>query len=185
MTLELGLGLIFGLGWLPLFVFRVESLRAALPAYAGTERLCVQLTPVLLAIHMTAACVTIELTPRVSRWAALVGLLTFAAAIAFWFWGRGMIGPWRAQRLPDEPPLQFCRSGPFGIVRHPLYCGYMVAAGAPLIVVPRVFLMLTYMACVLALAARAVQEERRLRIHLGPAYEAYCRQVKRLIPFVW
>ena len=185
MTFEVGLGLVFGLGWLPLFVFRVESLRAALPSYAGLERVCVQLTPVLLAIHMTVACLTINLTPRVSRWAACAGLLTFAAAIAFWFWGRLMIGPLRAQRLPEEPPRQLCRHGAFGIVRHPLYCSYMVAAGAPLIVVPRAVLLITYVPCVLALAARAVQEEGRLRMQLGPAYDAYCRQVKRLIPFVW
>ena len=185
MTVQAVLGLIFAVGWAPLFVFRAESRRAALPTYAGAERLWVQLTPVLLAVHVTVACVTINLAPRVSPWSAALAAATFAAAIAFWFWGRVMIGPLRVQRLPHEPPRQLCRHGAFGIVRHPLYCGYLVAAGAPLIVVRRPFLLVTYGLCVVALAVRSMQEERRLRAQLGAVYDAYCRQVPRLVPFVW
>ncbi len=185
MILQTVLALIFAVGWVPLFVFRAESRRASLPSYAGAERRWVQVTPVLLGMHVTAACLTINLTASVSPWSAALAALTFMAAIAFWFWGRVLIGPLRVQRLPYEPPRQLHRRGAFGIVRHPLYCGYLGAAGAPLIVVPRPFLFVTYAFCVIALAVRAVQEERRLRAQLGTAYDAYCRQVPRLVPFVW
>lgn len=185
MTLGLALGLVLGLGWVPLFLFRAEALGAALPAYTYAERRWVQLTPTLLAIHMTAACVAINLTPRISVWSATCVLVTFGGAIVFWFWGRLMIGPLRVRRLPDEPPRLFRRSGAFAIVRHPLYFSYMMAAAAPLFVARRPFLLVTYGLCVIALAVRAAQEERRLRAQLGAAYDAYCRDVKRLIPFVW
>ncbi len=185
MTAGALLAVVFGFGWVPLFVFRAEALLAALPAYTRRERLWVQLTPTVLTIHVTAACVAINLEPGVSVWSAACALVTFAAAIAFWFWGRVMIGPLRVQRLPDEPPRHFRQGGAFGVVRHPLYCSYMVAAAAPLFVVRRPVLLVSYALCVLALAVRAVQEERRLRAQLGAAYEVYCRDVKRLIPFVW
>ncbi len=185
MTIGVVLGLVFGLGWVPMFLFRAEALFAALPAYTRRERFWVQLTPVVLTVHMTAACVAINLTPGVSARSAACALMTFGAAIAFWFWGRLMIGPLRVRPLPDEPPRQFHRGGAFGLVRHPLYCSYMVAAAAPLFVARRPFLLVTYALCVIALAVRAVQEERRLRAQLGAAYDAYCREVKRLIPFVW
>ena len=115
----------------------------------------------------------------------MLGLTLFAAAVAFWFWGRMMIGPLRVRRLPDEPPLRLQQHGAFGVVRHPLYFGYLLAAAAPLAVVPRPLFVLTFALCGVALMVRAVQEERRLRAQVGAPYDAYCRAVKRLIPFVW
>ncbi len=185
MMLQTVLGLIFAIGWVPLFVFRAEARGAALPSYAGAERRWVQVTPIVLAVHVTAACVTISLTASVSPWSAALAALTFMGAIAFWFWGRVLIGPLRVRRLPYEPPRQLHRHGAFGIVRHPLYCGYLAAAGAPLIVAPRPCLFITYALCIVALAVRSTQEERRLRAQLGTAYDVYCREVRRLVPFVW
>jgi protein-S-isoprenylcysteine O-methyltransferase Ste14 len=45
--------------------------------------------------------------------------------------------------------------------------------------------VLTLVLCGVALMVRAVQEERRLRAQVGAPYDAYCRAVKRLIPYVW
>lgn len=185
MTLGVALAVIFTLGWVPLYLCRAETLWDALPGYTGAERLWVQLTPLVLAAHMTAACITLSYASAIALWAAAVGVLTFAGAVAFWFWGRVLIGPLRVTRLPDEPPLQFRRDGAFGIVRHPLYFAYLVACAAPLLVVPRRFLFATFGVCLLVVAVRAVQEERRLRSHLGAAYDAYSGGVKRLVPFVW
>ncbi len=185
MTLAVVLGLVFALGWVPLYVFRVEARRASLPAYTRSERLWARLAPGALAVHMTGACVTVSVTPAITLWPAGLAITLFAAAVAFWFWGRTMIGPLRARPLPDEPPRQLQRTGAFGIVRHPLYFGYLLAAAAPLVVAPKALLALTFFLCFAALAMRAVQEERRLRAQVGAAYDAYCRDVKRLVPFVW
>jgi len=185
MTLGIVLGVVFAVGWVPLFLFRAEDVRDALPAYTKRERLWVTMTPVVLAAHMTVACVTISRLARITGWSAALSLGTFGVAVAFWFWGRVMIGPLRVRRLPDEPPLQLQRTRAFGIVRHPLYFGYLLAAAAPLAVLPRPLQLLTFASSFIALAVRAVQEERRLRAQLGPAYDTYCAEVKRLIPFVW
>jgi protein-S-isoprenylcysteine O-methyltransferase Ste14 len=185
MRVGLALGVVFGLGWIPLYVFRPESHTDSLPSYQGAERLWVRLTPALVAAHMTATCLTLEGMTAVPAWSAIMALVTFAVAIAFWFWARVMVGPLRTRRLPDEPPVRLRCDGPFGVVRHPMYFGYLVAAAAPLLVARRPFLLMTYALCVLAMAVRAVQEERRLRDQLGAAYAAYCRRVKRLVPYVW
>ena len=185
MTAGIVLGAVFGFGWLPLFVFRAEALTEALPTYSASERFWVMLTPSILALHVTSTCVAISLAPRIPRFSTALGLTLFAAAIAFWFWGRMMIGPLRVRRLPDEPPLRLQRHGAFGVVRHPLYFGYLLAAAAPLAVVPRLLFVLTFALCGVALMVRAVEEERRLRAQVGAPYDAYCRKVKRLIPFVW
>lgn len=184
MTLGGLLAIYVTLGWLPMFVFRVESLNDALAHYHGSERWWTRLAPIVIAGHVTATCLALNFV-AVAAWQALLSATLFAVAVGFWAWGRVQIGPLRETRLPDEPPLRFRRDGAFGIVRHPLYCAFVLAAGAPLIAVPRWWLLLSYMATVATIAIRAVQEERRLHAQLGPEYALYCRQVKRLLPWVW
>lgn len=185
MVVGLVLGVVFALGWVLLFVFRAEAVTEALPRYTPRERFWVTLTPIVMAVHMTCICTAISCLPTVSLSAAAIGLSLFGVAVAFWFWGRAMIGPLRVRRLPDEPPLQLQRHGAFGVVRHPLYASYLLAAAAPLVIAPRGLFLVTYALCWVAVSVRAVQEEHRLRAQLGAAYDAYCRDVKRLIPFVW
>lgn len=185
MTLGLVLGLVFTLAWVPLYVFRTESLSLALPTYSRKERLWAWLSRTILTLHSSLACVAMTLVPAVPPWRAVVSVAMLAGAIAFWFWARVRIGPLRTRRMPDEPPLQLRRDGAFGIVRHPLYFAYLVAAAAPLCVATRSFLVVTWLLCVISLAVRADQEERRLHAQLGPRYERYCGEVKRLVPYVW
>lgn len=177
--------LIYGLGWLPMFVFRAEAVGESMPHYQGVERRWVRITPLVLTIHITACCMTLSVSSPLSRLGLLAGSTAFAMAITFWFWGRSLISPLRQTRLPDDPPLQFHRDGAFAVVRHPLFSSYILACSAPLFVVPRVYLIMTFLACVFALRKRAVQEEIRLHEQLGPPYAAYCREVKQLVPFLW
>jgi len=180
----LALAFAFGLGWIPLYLYRAESMVDALPYYSGAERHWVMLSPAVFAVHMTVSCLLVSFAEP-PAWRGAAGLILFAAGVAFWFWARMQIGPLRITRLPEEPPPRLRRDGAFAVVRNPLYLGYLVAAAAPVIVAASPVLLLTLVACFVVLVVRAAQEERRLHAQLGPAYAEYCRDVKRLIPFVW
>jgi protein-S-isoprenylcysteine O-methyltransferase Ste14 len=179
------LSLAYALEWAVLFYFRVESRRESLPFYARAERLAVNLTPVILSLHVTLACILLGEDPPPAGLALTAGIAVDLAAVGFWFWGRSLIGPLRLRRLPQEPPLEFRRDGAFGLVRHPLYSSYVALALAPVIARPAPLLFVTFAAAFTAIAVRAVQEERRLRQQLGAEYDDYSRRVRRLIPFVW
>lgn len=178
------LAVVFGLGWIPLYIFRAESIPQALAQYAGAERRWVMLTPAVVGVHATLACMLVSFS-HPPPWRAACGMAVFVAGVAFWFRARAQIGPLRVTRLPDQAPTALRRDGAFGLVRNPLFFGYLVVAAAPLLVAARPILLLTFAACFVALAVRAEQEERRLHAQLGPLYDDYCRVVKRLIPFVW
>jgi protein-S-isoprenylcysteine O-methyltransferase Ste14 len=178
------LAVAFALSWIPLFACRAELINDALPYYSAAEQRWVRIAPAVVAVHATLASILVSVTDP-PLWRTLLGIVVLVAGVGFWLWARSQIGPLRVTRLPDEPPRQLRRDGPFGIVRNPLYLGYLVVAAAPMIVAARPILLLTFAACFAALVVRAEQEERRLHAQLGEAYAHYCREVKRLIPFVW
>lgn len=79
---------------------------------------------------------------------------------------------------------ELVRSGPYRIVRHPIYSalglhylGAILATGNLLLAAGT--LLVTFPAFYL----RASVEERLLRRELGAAYERYAREVPMLVPF--
>ncbi len=181
----LALSIGFTIAWMPIFVFRAESIGDALPVYRRGERFWVVATPFVVSVHVALSCIALGLTPAVGTAWAVACLAICAAGVAFYLWARRAIGPMRRTRLPDEPPLTLRSDGPFGLVRNPMYLAMLIAAAAPAMAARRPLLALTFAACFATLAIRAVQEEQRLHEQIGPAYAAYCRRVRRLVPFVW
>ena len=176
--------LAYALAWVPMFVFRVETISKALPFYEPVERFTVRLAPLIMTVHVTLACFLLSYQPPTLPRLGAGGAL-FVGALGFWRWARGLIGPIQTRRLPQEPPLSFRRDGAFAWVRHPLYLSYVIASLAPVVATGSGVLLVTFVACFAVIAVRATQEERRLRDQIGAEYDEYCRRVRRLVPFVW
>jgi len=75
-------------------------------------------------------------------------------------------------------------TGPYRYVRHPLYAAEIGAALAAVVPAPRLFSAAILPVFVGLQMVRSVLEERLLSRVL-PAYDAYRRRTRRLIPFVW
>jgi len=90
-----------------------------------------------------------------------------------------------AVRLQSERGQTVVSTGPYGHVRHPMYAAAVVfLVGTTLLLGSWYGLALALM-IVVAIAVRAVQEERTLRAEL-PGYDQYMARVNyRLIPYVW
>jgi protein-S-isoprenylcysteine O-methyltransferase Ste14 len=75
-------------------------------------------------------------------------------------------------------------SGPYLLVRHPMYAGYLISHVAFLLVNPTPQNFLAYAVCYALQIPRLLAEERLLAI--DPAYREYQKNVKsRLIPGVF
>ena len=81
-------------------------------------------------------------------------------------------------------PAEFKAAGPFGLVRHPIYLGWMLMVfGAPAMTMSR-FVMAVVSSAYLVIAIP--WEERSLLESFGDRYRNYQRRVRwRLVPFVW
>lgn len=75
-------------------------------------------------------------------------------------------------------------SGPYGIVRHPIYTGLLLAVLATMVAKGTVFGLIGSLVIALGIWMKARLEEQFLRGELGSeAYDSYRRRVPMLVPF--
>jgi protein-S-isoprenylcysteine O-methyltransferase Ste14 len=92
---------------------------------------------------------------------------------------------WAASIIEVQPGQRVISTGPYGIVRHPMYSGgVLMILATPLALGSLWAFVCAALLCGI-IAARLLDEERYLSKNL-PGYEEYCRNVRyRLIPYVW
>ncbi len=114
----------------------------------------------------------------------IVGLLLLAGGLAFAIWARCHLGKLWSARITLKTDHRVIQTGPYAIVRHPIYSGLILALLGTAIMLNSWSTYLGFALICLSLVWKLALEERWLIIHLGDAYREYRRQVKALIPFV-
>jgi len=120
-------------------------------------------------------------TPREIGW-VLTALVVLG--LGFTWAARLHLGPlWSSTSAPTEDH-RIVDSGPYAIVRHPVYAGLLLAAAATAGESGRLEAVAGAAVLVAAISLRAKLEERFLRRDLGDdPYTNYRRRVPMLIPF--
>ena len=93
--------------------------------------------------------------------------------------------PYAGTTVEVEAGQRVISTGPYAIVRHPLYaCGLPLLIGTP-IALGSYWSLLFFIPIVFALVFR-IQNEEKVLLRDLPGYREYCQQVRwHLIPFVW
>lgn len=116
----------------------------------------------------------------------IVGALIFVAGIALRVWSIRILGRLFTFEIGIRPEHKIIDSGPYSVIRHPSYTGYLLMLVGTAVAYATFFLMLGVLVGVLVFfALRINQEERMLRQHFGQAYVDYSRRTKRLIPYLY
>lgn len=103
---------------------------------------------------------------------------------AFAWWARIHLGQLWSAFVTRKAGHHIVDTGPYGIVRHPIYTGIILAALAMAIVKGTVFAVAGAFLATLGFWIKARLEEGFLREQLSAeAYDAYRRQVPMLVPF--
>ena len=112
----------------------------------------------------------------------LIGLVVLG--LGFTWAARLHLGPlWSSTSAPTEDH-RIVDTGPYRVVRHPVYAGLLLAAGATAAESGRLEAVAGAAVLIAAISLRAKLEERFLRRDLGDeAYAGYRRRVPMLIPF--
>jgi protein-S-isoprenylcysteine O-methyltransferase Ste14 len=120
-------------------------------------------------------------SPPMIGWA----MFAFVAGGLLFTWAARLhLGPlWSSTSAPTEEH-RIVDTGPYGVVRHPVYAGLLLAVIATAVDRGRVEAVAGALVLIAAVSLRAKLEERFLRRDLGDeTYGVYRRRVPMLIPF--
>ncbi|MGA8443099.1 MAG: isoprenylcysteine carboxylmethyltransferase family protein [Candidatus Sulfotelmatobacter sp.] len=159
---------------------RKQSIASSLP-----HRLALALSALLL-FRSTAAFGLMAMrfvpdTPLTGWIGVAVALLGLALAVAARiFLGRNWSGA-----VTVKEQHEFIRSGPYSVVRHPIYSGVLLGLLGTAIVVGEFRGLIALSFTALGLRLKSLKEEQFMEEEFGAAYRDYKRRVKALIPLVW
>ena len=120
--------------------------------------------------------------PMDARW-AMVALA--AAGFAFCWWARIHLGRLWSGTVTRKEDHHVVDTGPYAIVRHPIYTGILIAALATVLERGTVPTLAGFALLIVAFVMKGRVEENFLRAELGAeAYDAYARKTAMLVPFV-
>ena len=112
----------------------------------------------------------------------VAGVVLAWTATAFAIWARVALGRWFSGTFGVKPGHALITTGPYGIVRHPMYTGFVVlGVGLALAWNSAVTLGFTLL-YVLPFWMHTMIEEQMFGVHFGEAYAAYKARVPRLVP---
>ena len=121
-------------------------------------------------LHLAA----IVATPRIAAVRGINGAALYFCALGLFWWAirTSLRHPLSAAFSPDLPKHLVAR-GPYKIIRHPLYCSYLLCWLAGWVATGRLWLAPT-IAAMLVIYLRAAAEEER-KFTLSPLADAYAR----------
>lgn len=112
------------------------------------------------------------------------GLALTAAGIGFAVWARLWIGKNWSSRVTIKEQHELIQSGPYRIVRHPIYSGLLLAFLGTAIVHGEVRGLIGLPLAILGWGFKLRMEESFMLQQFGNAYLDYKQRVKALLPFV-
>ena len=180
-------------------LFTVFALHHSIMARTGAKAWITRLVPAdlersvyvwIASVLFLAVCWMWQPLPGVVWQVRGPGLALYVAqifGIALTLAAARIVGIWELAgvKQPDlTKPIEFKADGPFAIVRHPIYLGWVLMVFAtPLMTTSR---LLFAVVSTLYLIAAIPFEERSILEAFPEKYGAYQKQMRwRLIPFVW
>ncbi len=112
-----------------------------------------------------------------------VGLALFAVGLGFAIWARLHIGRNWGHPMSRKDDPELVTSGPYKLVRHPIYSGILVAGIGTAVALSWLWLVAVALAGVYFIYSATV-EERFMTERFPDAYPAYRSTSKMLVPFL-
>jgi protein-S-isoprenylcysteine O-methyltransferase Ste14 len=117
-------------------------------------------------------------------WREALGLVLFALGLAFAIWARVHIGRNWGTPMTQKVEPELVTSGPYGLVRHPIYSGIITAGLGTALALGWYWLVPVALGGSYFIYGATV-EERYLAEQFPDTYPPYKRSTKMLVPFVF
>jgi protein-S-isoprenylcysteine O-methyltransferase Ste14 len=114
----------------------------------------------------------------------ITGIVLTIAGLGFSGWARSHLGRYWSSMVEVKVGHRLIRTGPYRIVRNPMYTGILIAFLGPVIAIGELFAFVALVICIASIWVKIKAEEEILKEKFGEEYLQYKREVKALIPFV-
>jgi protein-S-isoprenylcysteine O-methyltransferase Ste14 len=114
---------------------------------------------------------------------AWICVALIAVGIAFAWWARLHLGRLWSGTVTAKAGHHVVDTGPYRLVRHPIYTGLLLAVLATMAAKGTVWGIAGTALLIIGIVVKARLEESFLRGELGSAYDDYARRVPMLVPF--
>jgi protein-S-isoprenylcysteine O-methyltransferase Ste14 len=112
----------------------------------------------------------------------VLGLVVAVAGAAMLVWASVWLGRFFVHEAAIAQDHALVTSGPYGLVRHPVYTGYLALLLGSGVASMNVCLLLLWPVSLLGIHIQATSEEHLLRTKFGQDYDRYVRRIGRLVP---
>ena len=180
-------------------LFTIFALHHSIMARTGAKRWITRIVPPdlerslyvwIASLLFLAVCLMWQPLPGViwqTRGPAIMLYIVQIFGVALTIAGARVVGVWELAGVKQPDPsteIEFKAEGPFALVRHPIYLGWVLMVFAtPTMTTSR---LLFAVVSTLYLIAAIPLEERLLVDTFGDKYRTYQQQMKwRLLPYVW
>ncbi len=115
---------------------------------------------------------------------ALAGTAVTLVGLGFAIWARLHLGTnWSGQPM-IKVDHKLVRTGPYKIVRNPIYTGILVAFAGTALVIGEFWAVITIFIILIVFFVKIRMEEKFLLEEFGESYNQYKKDVKALIPYI-
>jgi protein-S-isoprenylcysteine O-methyltransferase Ste14 len=118
-------------------------------------------------------------------WVGALSVAITASGVAFTLWARFTLGKNWSGTVTVKQDHELVRHGPYGITRHPIYTGGVIALTGTVLALGTARTALIVPFAIGMLWSKMRVEERFMSEEFGDAYADYRRRMKMLIPFLW
>jgi protein-S-isoprenylcysteine O-methyltransferase Ste14 len=177
--------LVFAIGWAAFWIY---WLAAAFSMKRGrvawSRELRIRAVILVLAIVLIRFGAFRHQSLNSDPWRAAIGLLVFAVGLGFAIWARVSIGRNWGTPMSQKNEPELVNSGPYRLVRHPIYSGILVAGVGTAVALNWAWLIAVALAGVYFVYSATV-EERNLAKQFPDTYPGYRRSTKMFVPFIF
>jgi len=126
----------------------------------------------------------VRFVPATAGW-QMVGAGITVAGVAVAIWSRYFLGQNWSATVTVKQEHELIRTGPYSVVRHPIYSGFLLAILGTAIYDGEYKGLLALVLVSVAWKIKSLHEEAFMQSEFGDDYTQYKREVKGLVPFVW
>jgi protein-S-isoprenylcysteine O-methyltransferase Ste14 len=178
--------LVIGAGWLVFWIYwlaasvGVKAGRTRWARLAGVRVASILIVLLLLRLRVFQGHRGVTVDP----WLQGIGLAVFLLGLALAVWARIYLGRNWGMPMSEKADPELVTTGPYSVIRHPIYSGIILAMAGTAIAVS-----LYWLIAVVVLGAyfiySAVMEERHMAEVFPEAYPRYKQSTKMLIPYIF